>query len=255
MTYLEASNTPNQTYSSGQPTTVNYPYGEKAGATFLFGAEGMEYEYDKGIGMHPKNPTQAVIGRTDSWTVYDISAQTAAGADTFYALVGLTSGSNQWGSRLSSFGVYVYIYGDKTGDGQHYELLAQSELVKGYNLGEFNVNVEGVKLLLIDIILPETATSHSYSGVGFGEACLFTADENAEKPDYSGDYIPPVVDDETEDEADVTTTTKKPAETTTTPAAVEEEKGCFGVVTGAAGILVATVVAGAACFTKRRDEE
>jgi hypothetical protein len=111
-----------------------------------------------------------------------------------------------------------------------------------------------VKLLLLDVILPETATSHSYSGVGFGDACLFTADVNAEKPDYSGDYIPPVVEDETEDEADVTTT-KKPAETTTTPAAVEEEKGCFGVVTGAAGILVATVVAGAACFTKRRDEE
>ena len=257
MTYLEASNTPNQTYASGQPTTVNYPYGEKAGTTFLFGAEGMEHEIENGIGMHPKNPKQAVIGRTDSWTIYDISAYTAAGADTFYAYVGLTSGSNDWGSRLSSAGVYVYIYGDKTGDGDHYELLAATDLIKGYVTGELNVNVEGVQLLMIDVILPETATSHGYSGVGFGNACLFTADADAEKPDYTGDM--PVEEPEEEEEvtttAPTTTAPTTTAPTTTAADNAEKEGGCFGVVTGAAGILFATVIAGAACFGKRRDEE
>ncbi len=251
MTYLEASNTPNSSYAQGQPTTIDGTYG-KPGTGFLFGAEGMEHEVEKGISMHPKNPKQPVIGRTDSWTIYDIREYTEAGADTFYAYVGLVSGSDKWGSRLTSAGVYVYIYGDKTGDGEHYELLAASELVKGYVTGEFNVNVEGVKLLLIDVILPETATSHGYSGVGLGNACLFTADENAVKPDYTGDYVPEEEDDGTDDAA---TTTPK---VTTTPAADddgEKKKGCGGVVTGAAGILFATVIAGAACFAKRRDEE
>ena len=188
MTYLQSCNTPNQNNAFGQPTTVNYPYGGAAGTTFLFGAEGMEHEVEKGIGMHPKHPSKPLFDRTDSWTIYDISAYTMAGADTFYALVGLTALANEWGSRLSSQGVYVYIYGDKVGDGQNYELLAQSDLLMGYSIGEFNVNVTGIKLLLIDVILPETATKHDYSAVGFGNACLFKADANAVKPDYSDDY-------------------------------------------------------------------
>ena len=192
MTYLVASNTPNQSYAQGQPTTVNGPYGAPNTSMF-FGAyidkddPGMSHEIENGISLHPKNPSQPVIGRTDSWTIYDISDYTEAGADTFYALVGLVVDTNDWGSRLTAAGVYVYIYGDKTGDGEHYELLAQSELVKGYEIGEFNVNVEGVELLLIDVILPEIATNHAYSGVGFGNACLFKADEDAVKPDYTGD--------------------------------------------------------------------
>ena len=250
MTYLQSSNTQNTNYVFGQPTFVNTPYSEKAGTLFLFGAEGMEHEVEKGIAMHPKDPKKPLYGRTDSWTIYDISEYTAAGADTFYALVGLDAIANNDGSKLSSAGVYVYIYGDKVGDGQHYELLAQSELVKGFNIGEFNVNVEDVQLLLIDVILPENAKNHAYSGVGFGNACLFKADATAEKPDYSGDYVPEEEEDETDNGA-VTT----PAATTTAPVKAEEKKGCGGVVTGAAGILLATVVAGAACFAKRRDEE
>lgn len=261
MTYLTSSNTPNQTYSSGQPTTVNYPYGTAPETTFLFGAEDMEHEIEKGIGIHPKNPKQPVIGRTDSWTIYDISALTAAGsatpADTFYTLIGLTAASNEWGSRLSPAGVFVYIYGDKTGDGEHYELLAESEMVKGYNLGEFNVNIEGVKLLLIDVILTEEATSHGYSAIGLGNACFFMADDAAEKPDYSGDV--PAEDEGWEEDDGTTTepaTTTKP--TTTKPTTTEEANGgsnCKSVVTGATGVLFAAVVAGAACFGKRRREE
>ncbi len=196
MTYKFSSNTPNTANPFGQPTTVNKPYSTADGTPFMFGAEGMEHEYTNGISMHPKNPKQPVFGRTDSWTVYDISAYTAEDsetpADTFYALVGLITRKDNWGSRLSSAGVYVYIYGDRTGDGDNYELLAASELVKGYRLGEFNVNIEGVKLLLIDVVLPEDATSHGYSGVGFGDACLFLAADPAtvSRPDYSGDYVP-----------------------------------------------------------------
>jgi hypothetical protein len=257
MTYIEASNTPNTSYAQGQPTTINGSYG-KPGTGFLFGAEGMEHEIENGISMHPKNPKQPVIGRTDSWTIYDISEYTEDGADTFYTLVGLIAGSDNWGSRLTSAGVYVYIYGDKTGDGEHYELLAASELVKGYNLGEFNVNVEGVKLLLIDVILPETATSHGYSGVGFGNACLFTADADAEKPDYTGDM--PVDDEEWdgEEEDDVTTTTKPTTTKPTTPSTTddaEDEKSGLGVgaiVAIVAGVVVVIAIAAVIVITKRK---
>ena len=190
MAYLQSSNTPSTEYSQGQPTTVNHPYSTSAGTSFLFGAEGMEHEIENGIGMHPKNPKQPVLGRTDSWTVYDVSMLTSAGVDTFYALVGLTSEANAWGSRLSSAGVYAYIYGDKVGDGQHYELLATSDLITGYYIGEFNVNIKDVKLLLIDVVLRSSATSHGYSAVGFGNACLFKESKNAVKPDYSADFVP-----------------------------------------------------------------
>jgi len=259
LTYLSSSNTPNQTYSSGQPTTVNYPYGA-VGTNFLFGMDNEEEGHlvENGIGMHPKKPSQKVFNRQDSWTVYNISAYTAEGsetpADTFYALVGLTSTANDWGSRLSSGGVYVYIYGDRTGDGQHYELLAASELVKGYTIGEFNVNIEGVKLLALDVILPEDVTDkgYGYSGVGFGNACLFMADENAVKPDYSSEKP---AEDNWEEEGDVTTTPSTTPKATTTVDDGAKKNGCKGVVSGAAGVLFATVVAGAACFGKRRREE
>ena len=248
MTYLVASNTPNQSYAQGQPTTVNGPYGAPNTSMF-FGAyidkddPGMSHEIENGISLHPKNPSQPVIGRTDSWTIYDISDYTEAGADTFYALVGLVADTNDWGSRLSSAGVYVYIYGDK-GDGEGYKLLAQSELVKGYNIGEFNVNVEGVELLLIDVILPETATSHGYSAVGFGNACLFEADEDAEKPDYTGEK--PEEEPEDDGEGDVTTskkpTTNKPSTTTDDK---DDEKGNTATVAIIIGAVAAVVVVGA----------
>ena len=191
MNYLISSNTTKADYPLGQPTTVNHPYSEP-GNSFLFGGSSASYEYFSGIGMHPKDPYDTYMDRHDSWTVYDISAYTAENsstpADTFYSLIGLTSQANSYGSKYESAGVYVYIYGDKVGDGQHYELLAQSNLIRGDQLGEFHVNIEGVKLLLIDVILPQTATKHGYSAVGFGYACLFTADENAQKPDYSDQF-------------------------------------------------------------------
>ena len=192
MTYITSSNTPNKTYPNGQPTTVNHPYSAQ-GHTFWFGSPSTGYEYTTGISMHPKNPNEQVFDRQDSWTVYDISELTSSDAakqvDTFYALVGLVSVTNDYGSRYNSAGVYVYIYGDKIGDGEHYELLAESGCIRGDVLGEFCVNVVDVKLLVIDVILPETATSHAYSAVGFGNACLFKADENAQKPDYTGDFL------------------------------------------------------------------
>ena len=189
MTYLESSNTTSDDYSNGQPTTVNHPYATKEGTKFYFGEGDAAWEVSKGIGMHPKNPQKPVFSnRTDSWTIYDISQYTAANsatpANTFYALVGLTAETD----RNLSKGVLVYIYGDKTGDGNHYELLAASTKITGYNIGELNVNVEGVKLLLIDVVLPLGASSHGYSGIGFGNACLFRADTQAQKPDYRSDY-------------------------------------------------------------------
>ena len=192
MNYITSSNTPSKAYPNGQPTTINHPYSAQ-GYTFWFGGANTGYEYTTGISMHPKSPTGKVFDRQDSWTVYDISALTSSSAtdpvDTFYALVGLVSVTNDYGSKYNSAGVYVYIYGDKIGDGQSYELLAESECLRGDVLGEFHVNVQDVKLLLIDVILPETATSHAYSAVGFGNACLFKADANAQKPDYTGDFL------------------------------------------------------------------
>ena len=194
MTYVDSSNTPNDDYLYGQFTTVDYPYATDSKTKFSFGEGDAAWETSKGIGMHPKKLTwdpkysSYTKNRKDSWTIYDISAYTAAGsqtpADTFYALVGLTSEIQ----REYPHGVYAYIYGDKVGDGAHYELLAASELIKGYNLGEFNVNVAGVKLLLIDVILWDKAEKHDSSGIGFGNACLFLAEDGAEKPDYHYDY-------------------------------------------------------------------
>lgn len=185
MSYLTSSNTPNDAYPNGQPTTVNCTYSDLE-TEFSFGSQSSSFKCSSGIGMHPKNPAQPVLDRRDSWTVYDISSY---GADSFYALVGLTSASNAWGSKYESAGVYVYIYGDKAGDGAHYELLAESSLIRGDALGEFYVNVQGVKLLLIDVIMSENAAKHAYSAVGFGNACIYTADPSSQKPNYSGDIL------------------------------------------------------------------
>ncbi len=192
MTYLVSSNTTNSDYPYGKPTTVDYPYAMQPNDQFFFGEGDAAWVMAKGIGMHPKHPTwnppNNIVNRADSWTIYDISAYTSEDsetpADTFYSLVGLTSETQ----RDVSEGVCVYIYGDKVGDGKHYKLLTASEVIKGYDIGEINVDVTDVKLLLIDVILPVGATTNTSSGIGFGNACLFMADDEAEKPDYRFDY-------------------------------------------------------------------
>ena len=259
--YITSSNTtPNGTkWVNGEPTTKDYPYATTPGTIFTFGA--LQFEYTKGIGMHPKNPVLPYKNRTDSWTLFDISEYTAEGsatpADTFYALIGLTSGTNASGSLLDCQGLYVYIYGDKVGDGQHFEFLAASNEIIEYQIGEFNVDITGVKQLLIQVIMQENATYHGYSGVGFGDACLFLSDENAQKPDYSTEE-PGDEDDDSETTTDKTTTTA-PVVTDATPSVTEpsdkKSGGCGSVVNSATVALFGSVFAGVVCFRKRRKEE
>lgn len=259
--YLHGSNTIKDGWTHGKPTTKNYPFGDSAGTPFLFGTKGMEFKYTKGFGMHPKKPTEPYKGRTDSWTVFDISDYTkedsTTPANTFYALIGLTSAENEWGGKLNSHGVKVNIYGDKTGDGEHYEFLSCSELVIGYLLGEFNVDITGVKLLLIQVVQEENETYHGYSAIGFGDACLFLADESAVKPDYSGDAEPEKPEPDTGDD---NVTTEAPTDTdapTTTekPDAGEESGGCASGIGVAEIALLIPAAAGAVCLCKRKKHE
>lgn len=262
--YLTGSNTTNDTWKDGQPTTKDYPYGTSSGTLFTFGAP--QFEYTKGIGMHPKNPNAPYKDRTDSWTLFDISEYTKEGsttpANTFYALVGLTASANEWGSLLSCQGLYVYIYGDKTGDGENFEFLAASDLIISYQLGEFNVDVTGVKTLLIQVILQESATSHGYSAVGFGDACLFMADENAEKPDYTGD-APDKSGPDTGDGNNGSDSSKPEDKTTAVPTDTatdapeggNQSGGCASGVGLAEAVLLVPALAGVVCFRKRRKHE
>lgn len=267
--YLTSSNTTNDTWLDGQPTTKDYPYGASSGTAFTFGAP--QFEYTKGIGMHPKNPNAPYKDRTDSWTLFDISEYTKEGsatpANTFYALVGLTASANEWGSLLSCQGLYVYVYGDKVGDGEHFEFLAASGEIISYQLGEFNVDVTGVKTLLIQVILQENATSHGYSAVGFGDACLFMADENAQKPDYSTPTTP-----ENPGSSETPNTPEKPGSDTkpngkdttgaptgeSTPTQNHDGKqsdSCASVIGYGEFALLGTVCAGAVCFRKRKKHD
>lgn len=264
--YLTSSNTTNDTWKDGQPTTKDYPYGTSSGTPFTFGAP--QFEYTKGIGMHPKNPNAPYKDRTDSWTLFDISEYTKEGsetpANTFYALVGLTAAANEWGSLLSCQGLYVYIYGDKTGDGENFEFLAASGEIISYQLGEFNVDVTGVKTLLIQVILQENATSHGYSAVGFGDACLFMADENAKKPDYSrtvepgGDETDSGTSKPEDNSTSAPTDTAAPTDSAPATSAPDDGKqsgGCASGIGLAEAVLLVPALAGVVCFRKRRKHE
>ncbi|MBQ9112940.1 MAG: NPCBM/NEW2 domain-containing protein [Clostridia bacterium] len=239
----------------GQLTTMDYPYGYPSDKITI-GTKNLVFE--KGLGVHPKNPAAAQVeqyGR-ESWTIIDISEYTKEGSDkysdTFYSAVGIT---NVQGKKGASPGVIMSVWGDKTGDGQHYELLAESELIYMDLIGEFNVDITGVKLLKLIIESPDEATTHASSATAWAGACLYKADNTKTKPSYTDDYVEPVVDPDDEiiddDDEIEETVAQTNASSDTTPA----DDGCgSSVAAGALGVVALVGCAGAITLKKRKED-
>ncbi len=171
--YLESSNTTNDAYPEGQPTTINSPY--NSSGTFSMGEDDMTFF--TGLGVHPKDPKKPVQDTIESWTVYDVSK---LNADRFYAVVGLGTTS----AKTNSKGVVFRVYGDY-GNGS-YKMLAQSEAIRGTASGEFDVDISGVKTLRLAVIC--AGTTHASSSSAWANACVYsTAEKNPlvlpDKPD------------------------------------------------------------------------
>ena len=189
-------------------------------------------KFDKGIGTHPRPVDDERI----SHVIIDISAYTDPAGDyqydSLYSTVGLTN--------TNSEGVYFHIYGDK-GDGAGYVKLACSELIVLSALGEFNVDISGVKTLALYVTVPQ---NYSSSGCAFADLCIFKADENAVKPDYSVE--PDDTDDDDEGElvdpsAKDTTAATTAADTTEASAGTDETT--IDEVSGACGSTIGTGIA------------
>jgi len=153
-------------------STTNNQYGAAINGPYKLADSGFKVgnnvEFKKGFGTHPKT------AQTPVYINIDISAYTDAKGeyqcDTFYTCVGLTN--------LDSPGVYFQIYADY-GDGK-YKHIGNSGVITGNKLGEFNVDVAGVKTLRLVVI---TSTSdNSKSACAWLNPCIFKADSSASKP-------------------------------------------------------------------------
>lgn len=153
-------------------STTNNQYGASINGPYKFSDTGFRvgngHQVDKGFGTHPK------ANQTPVYINIDISAYTDPKGqyqcDTFYSCVGLTNTTSQ--------GVYFQVYGDN-GDGKM-TLLANSEAITGTTLGEFNVNVSGIKKLQLVVIT--STMSNSSSACAWLYPSLFKADSSATKP-------------------------------------------------------------------------
>ncbi|MBQ9387054.1 MAG: NPCBM/NEW2 domain-containing protein [Lachnospiraceae bacterium] len=151
--YLESSNTQNEIYPYGQPSTIDHPYGKPEEVICIGEQEALFFE---GLGMHPKNPALPVDNSIESYTIYDISE---LGADRFYSAVGITNSNGKAGK---SPGVIFRIYGDY-GDGK-YVKIGESENITKKMSGEFmDVDISGVKLLKLVVVCGGTAHTSSAS--------------------------------------------------------------------------------------------
>lgn len=258
--FLESRNT-------GSDSTPNGSY-KNPNTTITIGAG---FNFTKGIGMHPMDPNNPVKGSIQSYTLIDISKYTAEGsttpADTFYAVVGFTNANALNGNSTNTWGVEFKVYGDKVGDGKNFELLAQtSDPILLRNIGEFNVDITGVKLLKLVVMVPEGATTHASSACAWADAYIFKADANAVKPDYSAPVTPPPSGDG-DGEGDGTTTTDSTTTTTGTPetqapagenntttAPDTTEAGCASGI-GATVAMLVTVGAAVTCIRKKKKED
>ncbi|MBE6959133.1 MAG: hypothetical protein E7448_00195 [Ruminococcaceae bacterium] len=160
------------TYRYYQYSTTNNAYGAAINGPYKKSDQnfsiGNGFKYNRGFGTHPK-AKQAPVD-----IILDISAYTDPNGtfkcDTFYSVVALTD--------VASKGVYFLVYGDY-GDG-NYKLLGTSEEIKGKNVGEFNIDVKGVKNLKLTVV--SSTSDNSASACAWVYPCLFTADSAATKP-------------------------------------------------------------------------
>lgn len=159
LVYKSSSNS-----SSGKPTTKNEPYGEP-GKKIIIGQKNTGYTY--GLGVHPKS------GSAEAYTIYDLSG---LDVDRFYSAVGIT---NAKGKSGSSEGVIFKVYVDYTGNGT-YKQLAESEIIKNKQSGEFHVDITGAKSLKLVIV--SATGKHDSSASAWAAACVYKYDPNGGRP-------------------------------------------------------------------------
>lgn len=159
LVYKSSSNS-----SAGNPTTKNEPYGE-AGKKIIIGQKNTGYTY--GLGVHPKS------GSAEAYTIYDLSG---LDVDRFYSAVGITNAKGKTGS---SEGVIFKVYVDYQGNGS-YKQLAESEIIKNKQSGEFHVDITGAKSL--KLVVNSTTGNHASSASAWAAACVYKYDPNGGRP-------------------------------------------------------------------------
>lgn len=206
--------------------TINGPY-KKSAKTFIVGGN---VSFDKGFGTHPKAKQEQTYIDLDLSVYTDPNGEYQC--DTFYSCVGLTN--------TASAGVYFQVFADY-GDGNFKHIANSSEIVLS-NIGEFNVNIVGVKTLRL-VVITSTASNNS-SPSAWLDPCIFKADETAVKPSYK--EHDPYEEYATEDPANIPTVDLFVPDTTE-----ENNGGSYGIVIGvAAGVLV--VLAAVVIFAVKR---
>ena len=140
--------------------------------------------YEKGLGVHPNTKTGA-----DRYIVYDISS---LDVNAFYAVAGATAkgltvidkDSADW---KDGRGVTFEVWGstDETYNKNSTEFvkLAFVDNISGYNVGEFKVNIEGIKFLKLVVKVSPDATTNDSSAVAWGGAMVYKADTSADTSD------------------------------------------------------------------------
>ena len=237
------------TTNNANGAAINGPY-KKSGQGFTCGGN---IRFDKGFGTHPKS------NQTEVYINIDISKYTDANGeykcDTFYSCVGLTNSASP--------GVYFQVFADY-GDGEFKHIANSSDIIMT-NIGEFNVDITGVKILRLVVITSTMANSSSASA--WLNPSIFKADAAAVKPSYKVEDTTPE-DTEPEnttggsiggEDEQTTPTTNAPEATDNTPEGSEstssEEEGGCGSTIGFAAASVVALAAGVVVATKRKKED
>lgn len=138
-----------------------------SGKTIVFGQ--MQSTFTKGLGILPSVSTKA-----SNYVRADISS---LNVNRFYAAVGITGSAATPGhANFEKYGVVFYVYGStkKTTSTSvaDYKLLACSGKVYGRTSGQFNVDIAGIKTLLLVI---ESSNKYNYGcEAAWGHACVYT---------------------------------------------------------------------------------
>ena len=180
--FVKSANTTNDKYPKGQPTNYNHPYGSTAAIAKM--GKNNQFFYT-GLGMHPMNPNKPVNGSIESYTIYDLRGMDV---NRFYSAVGLT---NTKGKNGSSKGTIFRVYIDKKGNGS-WQLIGQSDIIKGYMSGEFDLDITGAKQLKVAVI--SATKTHDSSAVFWANACVYKYDENGSvniHKNHEGPATPP----------------------------------------------------------------
>ncbi len=124
--------------------------------------------FEKGLSAVPSDP-----GKDQNYIRVDISDLTG---ERFYSVVGINgSAANPGGANYGKYGVVFSIYGstEKTDstDVNDYTLLAVSDKIYQRESGEFNVDVEGCKTLLL---VGACSDAHNYGcDFSWADACVY----------------------------------------------------------------------------------